>query len=209
MAALARLAQVVNRAPGDDLAPVTQECIEHVLQRQQPRLPVDQRHHVDAEHLFHLRLREQVVEQDLRHLAALELDHDAHAVFVGLVAQSVRGDTLDQLVAHQIRDALDELRLVNLVGKLGDDDRLAIALADVLGVGARPHVQPPAARLVGEHDFLRAIDETGGREVRSRNDLHELRERDVRIVDERDAGGHDLVQVVRRDVGRHADRDSG
>ena len=55
-------------------------------------------------------------------LAALELDHDAHAVAVGLVAQV--GDALDLLLAHQLGDALDQPRLVDLVGDLGDDDRL-------------------------------------------------------------------------------------
>ena len=99
-------------------------------------------------------------------------------------------------------------RLVDLVGKLGDDDGLPIALADALEVRARPDVQAPAAGLVGEHDLLRAVDQAGGRKIRSRHDLHELRERDVGVLDERDAGRDDLVQVVRRDVGRHADRDA-
>ena len=65
-----------------------------------------QRHHVDAEHGLERRLREQVVQHDLGDFAALELDDDAHAVLVGLVAQA-SGDALDLLVAHQLGDALD------------------------------------------------------------------------------------------------------
>ena len=45
----------------------------------------------------------ELVEHDLRDGVALELDHDAHAVAVGLVAQVA--DALDLLVAHELGDA--------------------------------------------------------------------------------------------------------
>ena len=70
-----------------------------------------------------LRVLVEVVEDDLRHLAALQLDDDAHAVAIGLVAQV--GDALDRLLADQVGDALDQLRLVDLIRNLGDDDRHA------------------------------------------------------------------------------------
>ena len=60
-----------------------------------------------------LRVLVEVVEDDLRHLAALQLDDDAHAVAIGLVAQV--GDAFDRLLAHQIGDPLDQLRLVDLI----------------------------------------------------------------------------------------------
>ena len=92
----------------------------------------------------------------------LQLDDDAHAVLVGLVAQL--RDALDVLVAHQLGDALDQARLVDLVGQLGDDDRLAVALADLLEMRARADRQPPAAGAIGGRDLLRAVDDAGGRE---------------------------------------------
>ena len=208
MAALARLAQIVNGAPRHHFAPMTQERLQHLLQAEKARLSVDERDHVDAEYLFHRRLGEQVVQQNLRYLAALQFNDHAHAVLVGLVAQPVRGDALDELLAHQIRDALDQLRLVDLVGKLRDDDGLPVALADVLDVRAGTHVQPAASGFVGRDDFLRAVDEARGRKVRPRDDLHELGEREIRLLDERDARRDDLPQVVRRDVGGHAHRDA-
>ena len=55
----------------------------------------------------------EVVENDLRHFAALQLDDDPHAVAIGFVAQV--GDALDGLLAHQIGDPLDQLRLVDLI----------------------------------------------------------------------------------------------
>ena len=209
MAAFARLAQFIDGAARDDFPAMPQECVQHFLERQQPRLPVDQRNHVDAEHGLHRRLRKQIVEQDLGYFTALQFDDDAHAVLVGFVAQAVRGDAVDELVADQIGDALDQLRLVHLVRQFGDDDGLPVALAHILEMSARAHVQSPAAGLVRGNDFLGAIDEARRREVRAGHDLHQLRERDLGILDERDAGGHDFRQIVRRYIGRHADGDAG
>src|SRR6202043_1449951 len=101
-------------------------------------------------------------EHDLADLAAPQLDDDAHAVLVGLVTQAVAGDAVDQLLAHQLGDALNETRLVDLVGKLGDHDRLTIASADVLDAHARAHRQAAAAGAVGGGDFLCAVDDAAG-----------------------------------------------
>ena len=78
---------------------------------------------------LHRRQLEQLVEHELAVLAALELDDDPQAVLVRLVAQL--GDALDLLGAHEVRDALEQPRLVDLVGQLGHDDRLAATLVDV------------------------------------------------------------------------------
>ena len=58
--------------------------------------------------------------------AALQIDRDAHAVAIRLVADV--GDAFDRLLANELCDALDQPRLVDLVRDLGDDDRRAIAL---------------------------------------------------------------------------------
>ena len=123
-------------------------------------------------------------------------------------SRSVAGDAVDVLLAHQLGDALEQARLVHLVRQLGDDDGLA-ALVVFLDVGARAHDRRPRPVAIGGGDLLRAVDDAGGREIRARHVLHQLGERDVRIVDQRDAGVDDLAQVVRRDVRGHADRDAG
>ena len=96
-------------------------------------------------------------EHDLRHRVALELDHDADAVAVGLVAQV--GDPLDVLALHQLGDALDQARLVHLVRQLGDDDRDAVALLLVLDAGARLHLHRAVAGRVGLADPGGAADD--------------------------------------------------
>jgi hypothetical protein len=110
---------------------------------------------------------------------------------------------------HQLGDTLDEARLVQLVGNLVHDDRVATALlvADHLGAGA--HVDTPASGAVGLHDAGATVDDGAGREVRARQVAHQAVDIDVRVVDQGQAGIHDLAQVVRRDVRRHAHGDAG
>ena len=64
--------------------------------------------------------------------------------------------------------------------------------------------------LVHRADLVRRGDDLGlGRIVGAREDLHEIRRGRIGMIDELDAGRRDLARVVRRDVGRHADRDAG
>ena len=83
----ARLAEVELGPPPDDLAPVVEVVDEDAPERQRLRLAVDEREHVHVERELHRRVLEQVVQHLVRVGVALELDVDAHAVAVGLVAQ--------------------------------------------------------------------------------------------------------------------------
>ena len=97
--------------------------------------------------------------------------------------------------------------LVHLVGDGGDDQRLAI-LADLLGVHLGAHDDGAAALVVGGDDAGAAEDQAAGREVRARHDLGQLVDRDLGVVEVGDAGVDHLAQIVRRNVGRHADGDA-
>ena len=115
------------------------------LSVEQLRAVVDDGEHDDAEGLLHRRQLVELVEHDVGVGVALQLDDDAHAVAVRLVAQV--GDALDPLLVHQLGDALDEARLVHLVGDLGDDDRDAAGALVGLGAGAGAQLQDaPAGR---------------------------------------------------------------
>ncbi len=92
------------------------------VERELLRLAVEHGQEDHGEALLHLRVLVELVEHDLRLRAALELDDDAHAVAIALVAHVA--DFVDDLFGDQLGDALDELGLVDLVGNLGDDDRL-------------------------------------------------------------------------------------
>ena len=58
-------------------------------------------------------------------------------------------------------------------------------------------------------DALQAADDAAGREIRPFDVLHQLLDRDVRIVDLRADAVDDLAQIVRRHVRGHADGDAG
>ncbi len=137
MAAFARLAQFEHGAARDHFAAMAQERVDHLLEVEQPGLAVDDRHHVDAEAVLHLGVFVQLVEDHIGILAALQLDHRAHPGLVRFVAHL--GNAFEALLAHQFADLDQQVGLVHLVGQLVDDDGLALALADILEMGARAH----------------------------------------------------------------------
>ncbi len=147
----------------------------------------------------------ELVQHHVGHRVALQLDDDAHALAVGLVANI--GDALDLLLAHQFGDLLHHRRLVHLIGNLGDDERLAL-LADGLGRHAAAHENGAAALVIGGADARAAEDEAAGREVGPGNDLDQLVDADGGIVEIGEAGVDHLAEIVGRDVGRHADGDA-
>ena len=201
--AFARLAQFEHRAPRHHLAAVRQEALQRHLEIQQARLAVDQRHHVHAEGVLQLGLLVQVVEDDLADLAALQFDDDAHARLVGLVADV--GDAFDLLLVDQFGDLLDQRLLVNLIGNLVDDQRLAVAPADILEVRPGAHHDTAATGLVAFAHAHHAVDQAGRREVRRRNQLDQVIDGNRRVFQQGEAAAHHFAQVVRRDVGRHTD----
>ncbi len=207
MAAGTRLAQLERRAPRDDLAPMRDERVDQLLEVEDARLAVDQRHHVHMEGVLQLRHLVEVVQHHLRDLAALQLDHHAHAGLVGLIAQ-IR-DALEALVGDQLGELLEQRLLVHLVGQLVDDDRLAVALADLLEVGARAHHDAAAAGAVALVRAGDAIDDSRGRKVRRRHQLDDFLDGAARIGEHMQRRIDHFVQVVRRDIGGHAHRDAG
>lgn len=192
MATFTGLAQLEYGTTGHHFTAVADERFEQVLEVEQARTAVDQGHHVDAEYALQLGLLVEVVQHHLRHLAATQLDDDAHAVLVGLVAQL--GDAFDLLLFDQLGDLFDQARLVQLVRQLGDHDLLAAAnLVDVLDLGAGAHVDAATAGAIGLDDALATVDDAGSREVRARDVLHQLIDGDFRVVDERQAAIDDLA----------------
>ena len=206
MRTIARLAQIEDRAPGDHLPAVPHESLDHLLQRQQAGLGIDQSDEIDAEHALHLGVPVEVVQHHVGHRAPAQLDHHAHAVLVGLVAQL--GDALYPLLLDQLRDLLQQARLVDLVGQLGDRDARADAVLAPFDVSAGAHVDAASPGLVGLANPPRAVDDPGGGKVRTGHVLHQLGQLDAGVLDAGHAGVDDLSEIVGRDVGGHADRDA-
>ncbi len=147
----------------------------------------------------------ELVQHNLRLRAALELDDDAHAVAIALVAHVA--DVVDDFVGDQLGDALDELGLVDLVGDLGDDDRLFF-LGDALQAGLGAHQEAAAAGAIGVDQSFPAVEEAAGGEIRPLDVLQHFHQAGAGIVDQLDGGVDDLSEVVRGNVGGHADGDA-
>ena len=165
---------------------------------------VHQRQHDRAERALERGVDEQLVQDHLGIGVLLELDHDAHAVAVGLVAQVA--DPGDFAFLHQLGDLLEQRGLVDLERDLRDDQAHAalLALFDP-DAGAHPD-QAPAVH-VAVADSLRTVDDATGRKIRAADDLEQVGGRAVRMVDHVCDRVADLAQVVGRHLGGHSHRD--
>ena len=62
-----------------------QEILQHLLEVQEARLVINQRHHIHTEVILKLSALVQIVEHHLRDFTALELNHYTHTGFIGLI----------------------------------------------------------------------------------------------------------------------------
>ena len=184
---------------------------QHLLQVHDLRLVPDEGEHDDAERVLQLRVLVEVVQDHARVDVMPQLDDDAHAFAVGFVAQVC--DAVDLLVADKFRDLRDQVRLVDEVGEFRDDDP-ALAVRHRLDVRHRAGDDLAPAGAVRLARARRSHDNAAGREVRRLHDRKKLL--DVRVavfldlvLDHLVAGLDHLAQIVRRNVRRHADRDTG
>src|SRR3954453_11236790 len=104
MGSLSCTGEIESRSPGDDLLAELEEGLDHRLQRHQFRAAAVERHHVDAETGLQARELVELVQHDVRIGLALQLDDNANALAVALVANF--RDALDALLAHDLGDAL-------------------------------------------------------------------------------------------------------
>ena len=189
------------------VAAVGHEPLQHGLEVEDAGLAAVDREQGGAEADLQVGVGVEVVEHHLRHGVALQLDDDPHALAARLVAQVA--DPLDPLLAHQLGDLLHQPGLVDLVGDLGDDDRLALGLGVGLDGGAGADADGAAPVLVDLLDAVAAQDDAGGGEVRAGDEAHQLGHGGLGVVDQVDRRVDHLAHVVRRDVGGHAHGDAG
>src|SRR5262249_24722917 len=171
MGAIARLAEQIFGAPRDHLFAESEEGGEQVLEVHHLRTAAVERDDVGAESRLQRRVPVELVEHDIRHGIALELDHEPIALAVRLVAQ--RGDTVDLFIAPYLPDPFDHRRLVHLIGNLADDDRLALA-AQRLDLDFAAHDDRAAALHIGAANAGVSENDAAGGEVGSGDDADQL-----------------------------------
>ena len=181
------------------------ECEQHVAQAHLARPPFMDTEHDEPVALLHLGELVELVQDHARIGVALELDHDPHAVAIGFVAQIA--DTVETLVVDQLRHPFDETRLVHLVGNFAHDDRCPARPFVGLDGSQRAHHQGAASGQVCLANRLAAEQLAAGRKIRTRNDIQNFLQRQVRLVDQRKQRVGNLGEIVRRNVGGHPDGD--
>ncbi len=185
---------------------VADEFLQQVLQRQHPRLAVDQRQEDQRETVLQGRELVELVEHDLRIGVALQLEDEADRLLqVAFVAGGRNAG--DPPLVDQGGDPLLDAVAGLLEGDLADHDAEAI-LAVLLDPRPRPDDHRAAARVIAAADAAAAANHAAGGEVGAGHDLHQLVDRHVGVVDHADQGVADLAQVVRRDRRGHAHRDA-
>ena len=200
------LLQAELGAAGDDVAAVVDIAIDQLADVHLLRALLVEGQQGHAEGGFEGGLLEKRVEDGRGLFSALELDDDA-GLFVGLVAHVAYA--LNLLLGDELGDSDDEVGAINVVGDLGDDELLAAAL-HFLGMGFATDTDDALAGLeIGEDAFATGDNAAGG-EIGALDVAAEVVEGGGGwFVEDLDDGGDELVEVVRRDVGRHADGDAG
>ena len=200
------LVQVVAGPAGDDLFLMLQVMIEHLAKGEHLRLAIHKRQHDRAEGVLQLGMLVEIIEHHGGVHVALELNDDAHAHAVRLIADIA--DALELLVVYQFRDLGNQRRLVDHVRNLGDNDALAV-VCHRLDIGLGAHDDAAAAGGISVIDAPAAQDQAASREVWSLDTLHEFLIGRIRLRDQLDHAVDDLAEIMRRDVGRHTDGDAG
>ena len=210
MSAFAGLAQLEDGTPRHDLTPMGEKALQYLAQIEQTGLAIDQSHHVHTERILQLGRLVEIVENNLGDFAALEFDHHAHTGLVGFVADVA--DTFEFLLVDQFGHALQERALVDLIGQLIDDDRLASGgpgPLDIFKVCARTHHDPSTTGPVALANPGQTVDDSRRRKIRRRDLLDQFIDRDIRTFQQQQASIQNLIEVVRRHIRCHAHRDSG
>ncbi len=181
MAALAGLAEQVDRAPCHHLPTMTYKRFQNFLEVQYPGLAIDQCHHINTEYRLQAGLGIQVIQHHVTNFTATQFDDHAHAILVGFVTQL--GNTFYLLLFDQLGYALDQARLVQLIGKLVDENDVLASLLIVNHFSAGTHINATATRAVGLNNSRAPIDDARRGKIGARNVLHQLIDSQVRITD--------------------------
>ena len=205
------LAELELGAAADDLATELNEILNDLEQVEHVRPVADDRQQRDAVAHLQFRVLVEIVQHHVGQFAAFEFDDDPHAVARRLVAQI--GDAFELFLSHQCGDVRHHVRFVDLVGNLGDHDRCAITFFVLFERRPASDDHVAAAFTVRFEDAGATDHEAAGGEVWGLDVLQQRAKTILfRGVAQGDHGHHTVehfAHVVRRDVGRHADSDTG
>ena len=200
------MVEVELRAAEDDLALIVHIVADDLHQSHLERFAARDGDHVDAEGRFEVGIFIENFQNGGNVGVPLHLDDGAHAAAVALVGDAGDGGKLFLLFLAEFRDPAEQIRLVDLVGKLRDDDEFAVPLSR-LHADAGAQGDPALARFIGLVEFAR--NDVAPRGKVGRGDIFEhLVQFDGGLVDVGDDAVDRLPQVVGGNVGGKPHRDA-
>ena len=205
MRAFARFVELELGPAGDDLFTEADERLDNVAQRQHFGPSATNGEHIGGEARLRLRMTPQLVEHDVCRRIAFQVDNDPHAFAARFVAD-VR-NAFNPLVLGGFGDLFDQPGFADLERNAGQHDRAAVAFAFFDFMPRALHDRA-LALAIGRACAAGTQDQRAGGEIGGRDDLDQLINGDRGIVDIGEAGGDNFAQIMRRNVGRHADRNA-
>ena len=204
------LVQIILCSSGDHVLLMLQVVGQHVLKTKDLRLSVDQRQHNDTEGILHLRMLEQLIQNNIRIDIMPKLNDNPHSVAVRLIPK-IR-NAFDLLILDKIRNVLNQICLIDKIRKLRHNNAV---LAVLHGLDVRDRTGNDLA-LSGHVRFacpLQTHNDAACREVRSLDDIKQLFNVGIPVllnpvINHFCAGCNHLAQIVRRNVGCHTYRNS-
>ena len=197
--------EVEDRTADDDRLTMVDKQIKKFTKVEDFGLFVDDGEHDDPKGRLHLGGLEQVIQDDLTHRIALELDNDPDPLAVGLIPDFA--DAVDLLVADELGDVFDETGFVDLIGEFIDDNHFAVFVLFDVGFGTHFDSATPGG--VGIDDPFFAEDHAAGGEIGAFDSRHHLFDARLGVVQTDKDRIDQLIETVRGDVGRHTDGDPG
>ena len=194
---------------GNNLKPVHQEHVQQIPQPKRFRLTVYQGKVRDTERRFQRRQPVQLRQQRLRIHSRLTFDHQTGTgPAIGQVLH-VR-DSLQTLLPDFFLHLLNDLLRTDPVRELRHHDaHPAAGPFNRDDFRASTHPDRALARLVRQTNLIQAQKHSPRRQVRSRDQRHQVIQRRARLTDQHPDRGHNFTKVMRDHVRRHADRDTG
>lgn len=198
------------RTPRDDLISVREECSEHILQIEEPRLEssICQSGHVECEIRLEGSELVELIQYFLRKGITLEFYDDADSFLVRLIADF--GYTHDDLLEDEIGNLLDEFFFILLVGDFCDDEHITPSFS-LFHLDTSSHRDGSTTMGVCFENILFIIDHPGSRKIWTMDEVHEIFDRHClgRLVSEKvEECVYDFRQVMWGNIRRHTDSDT-
>ena len=139
-------------------------------------------------------------------ILAFRLNDDAN-ILSAFIAYIVQHRQLPRI--HQLGDFFNQPRFLNLIGNFSNDN-LPSAATKLLNLIARPHPHRATTGCIGLAQSFRAFNaNAAGREIRPFDIFHQRINARIRRFQQMQRGGAKLINIMRGNTRRHANRNAG